>query len=95
MESVDKILGESPSPGLVENIEEIIKKLQLGDLHPHHYHIHNYVSKKELSFHIILHGNMSIREGHVIASKIESKINEELGISTTIHVDPDVIGDNV
>jgi len=94
-ESVDKILGENPSTELVQNIEEIIKKLQLGDLRPHHYHIHNYVSQKELSFHIILDGNMSISEGHKIASIIESKIYEELNISTTIHIDPEVREDNL
>ena len=94
-EAIDKLLGESPSPELVQKIEEIIKNLQFGDLRPHHYHIHNYVTQKELSFHIILDGKMSISEGHLIASKIESKINEELKISTTIHLDPDVIQDKV
>lgn len=93
-ESVDKILGERPSPELVQHIEEIIKELQLGDLQPHHYHIHNYVSQKELSFHIILDGKMSICEGHEIASKIESKIEEELSISATIHVDPGSMNNN-
>lgn len=89
-EAIDKILGESPSPELVGKIETIIEKLGVGDLHPHHYHIHNYVSQKELSFHIELDGNMSIEEGHKIASHIEKKIYEGLGISTTIHIDPEV-----
>ena len=87
-ESIDKILGESPSAELVEKVEAIINKLQPGELHPHHYHIHNYVAHKELSFHIKLDGHMSIGEGHEIASNIEKKIYEELGISATIHIDP-------
>lgn len=87
-ESIDKILGESPTQDLIENIENMISELGLGDLHPHHFHIHNYVSQKELSFHINLDGNMSIEEGHSVASIIENKIQQELGISATIHIDP-------
>lgn len=94
-ESIDKILGESPSDELIQKIEAIIKILYPGELHPHHYHIHNYVSQKELSFHIKLDGNMSIREGHEIASKIETKIFEELGIYSTIHLDPVMKEDNL
>ena len=67
-------MGESPSAELINKIEEIIKKLYKADLFPHHYHIHNYVSQKELSFHIRLDGNLSIRNGQSIATKIEKKI---------------------
>lgn len=87
-EAIDKILGESPSSDLVEEIENIIEQMGLNDLRPHHFHIHNYVSQKELTFHIKLNGNMSISEGHVIASRIEKKILEELFIYATIHIDP-------
>ena len=87
-ESVNKILGESPSPELINEVEQIIAGLQLGLIFPHHYHIHNYVSHKELSFHIRLNGKRSIREGYLIVSAIATKIYDKLRISTTIHVDP-------
>ena len=82
-EAINKILGESPSADLVGKIENIIEQMGLDDLRPHHFHIHNYVSQKELTFHIKLNGNMSISEGHVIASRIEKKILEELFIYAT------------
>lgn len=88
-ESVNKILGESPSPELINEIENIIAELHSDNLLPHHYHIHNYISQTELSFHIILKGSKSIREGHLIAEAIEKSIHDKLCISTTIHIDPE------
>lgn len=88
--SIDKILGESPSSELIGKIEDLIDKLQLGDLRPHHYHMHNYVTQKELSFHIILDGSMSIHEGHMVALNIEHEIFEILFISSTVHIDPEI-----
>jgi cation diffusion facilitator family transporter len=90
-ESINKIIGESPSPELVKEVENIIERLDLGNVFPHHYHIHNYVSHKELSFHIRLEGNKSIQEGHLIVEAIERNIYDKLCISATIHVDPDIM----
>ena len=87
-ESIDKIIGENPSPELTGKIKEIIRELHGTDLVPHHFHIHNYVSQKELSFHIKLDKNMSIEKGHSIATSIEEKIYSELGIYATIHTEP-------
>jgi len=87
-ESVNKLLGESPSPELINEVENIIAGLQLGLVFPHHYHIHNYVSHKELSFHIRLNGKRSIEESYLIVAAIERNIYDKLRISTTIHVDP-------
>lgn len=87
-ESVDKILGERPSAELIEEVETIIARLQLGLVFPHHYLIHNYISHKELSFHIRLNGHWSIEKGYLIVAAIEKNIYDKLRISTTIHVDP-------
>jgi cation diffusion facilitator family transporter len=87
-ESVSKILGESPSAELINEVEKIISGSQAGLVFPHHYHIHNYVSHKELSFHIRLNGKNSIRDGYLIVAAIQKNIYDKLHISTTIHVDP-------
>lgn len=89
-ESVNKILGEGPSAELINEVEDIIARLHVGEVFPHDYQIHNYVSQKKLSLHIKLPGHRSIREGHLIAAAIEKNIYDILSISTTIQVDPDI-----
>ena len=87
-ESIDKILGEAPDRELIEKITGIISGRGFPELVPHHFHIHNYGDHKELTFHINLDGDMDIRKGHEISSCIEEAIKKELGIESTIHVDP-------
>ncbi len=87
-ETVDKLLGEPPSKELKEKISSAIQSLNLGDLRLHHLHIHNYVTHQELTMHIRLDGQMSIEEGHGIATIIEKKIETDFGMEATIHVEP-------
>lgn len=87
-EAVFKILGEKPSPELVEQIKDKISDLHADDLHPHHFHIHNYGTHMEMTLHIRVDGAMSIKDGHDIADKVENCLEEEFGISATVHVDP-------
>jgi divalent metal cation (Fe/Co/Zn/Cd) transporter len=86
--SIDKIIGEYPSDELIGKIKDIISELYGTDLVSHHFHIHNYVSQTELSFHIKLDKNMSIEKGHLMATSIEEKIYAELDIHATIHIEP-------
>jgi len=87
-ETVAKLLGESPSPEFIEKISSAANSLNLGDLKLHHFHIHNYVNHQELTMHINLDGQKSIEEGHRIATAIEKKLNNDFGLSTTVHVEP-------
>jgi cation diffusion facilitator family transporter len=87
-EAISKILGEKPSPELVEKIETIIKSQYGEELYPHHYHIHNYISSQELTFHIKVENSMNITAAHKVATDIEHKINQELSIMTTVHIEP-------
>jgi divalent metal cation (Fe/Co/Zn/Cd) transporter len=85
---VTKLLGESPGNELIEKIKTAVGSLELGDLKLHHFHIHNYVSHKELTMHIRLDGQMSIKEGHRIATAIEKKLENDFKIEATVHVEP-------
>jgi cation diffusion facilitator family transporter len=87
-ETVTKLLGEPPGKELIEEISSAVSSLELGDLKLHHFHIHNYVSHKELTMHIRLDGQMSIKEGHRIATTIEEKLEKDFGIDVTVHVEP-------
>lgn len=87
-DAVNKLLGEKPSDEIIEKVEHIIRTQYPKDVTPHHYHIHNYISKQELTFHIRVENTMDILSAHQIASKIENKIKEELDIMATIHIEP-------
>lgn len=88
MEAVNKILGEVPGDGMIREIESLIRSLYTYELYPHHFHIHNYISSKELTFHIKLEKSISVEEGHDIATAIEDLLDEKLDLKTTIHVEP-------
>ncbi len=87
-EAIDKLLGEGPSDELIKEINEIVNGSAENRLFPHHFHIHNYGSHQELTFHIKLENNIDIKTGHEIATDIEKKIKSRLGIEATIHIEP-------
>ncbi len=87
-ESVSKILGEEPSEELIKEILVHMRSLYDYDLHPHHFHLHNYISSKELTFHIKINNTISVEEGHAIATAIEELIDEKLSLKSTIHLEP-------
>jgi len=88
MEAVDKILGEEPGEELIREIHAHIRSLYAHDLYPHHFHIHNYISSKELTFHIKIENSISVEEGHAIATAIEELLDEKMALKTTIHLEP-------
>jgi len=86
--SVGPLLGEAPNKELIYYISNLSKEVSdLKTLYAHHFHIHNYGTHKELTFHLKFPDNMTIKECHDIATKIESKIKEELGMEATIHLE--------
>jgi cation diffusion facilitator family transporter len=87
-ESINNLLGEKPSPQLIQQIEDLIYKAYPENVAPHHYHIHNYVSQKELTFHIKFDNNLDIYSSHKISTDIENQIFNEFNIVSTIHIEP-------
>lgn len=87
-EAVNKLLGEKPGSELIEKIKDSLQQYDLENMQLHHFHIHNYVGHQELTFHIKLRNDLSIEEGHRIATDIENIIEEKFGIVSTIHVEP-------
>jgi cation diffusion facilitator family transporter len=88
MDAVNKILGEKPGAELIQEIQQIISSLYDFEIYPHHFHIHNYISSKELTFHIKIDSKLSVEEGHAIADAIEKEIKKKLSIVSTIHMEP-------
>jgi cation diffusion facilitator family transporter len=87
-EAVNKLLGEKPSSELIEKINHSIEQNLFNDFQLHHFHIHNYVGHQELTFHIKLRNDMSIQEGHKIATDIENIVQKQFGIISTVHIEP-------
>ena len=87
-DAIGKLLGEKPSDEIIKKVEQIISLESTSDITPHHYHIHNYISNQELTFHIKVENKMDIETAHGIATNIESKIKDELNIIATIHIEP-------
>jgi divalent metal cation (Fe/Co/Zn/Cd) transporter len=54
----------------------------------HHFHVHNYIKHKELTFHVRMPRDMSIADGHTVVSLIENEILRQLKIVATIHMEP-------
>lgn len=87
-EDISKILGEDPSQELIDQITNEIKDIYDDDLSLHHIHVHNYTTHKEITFHVRLHGYVTIATSHKIITEIEKKIEEKYGMMSTIHVEP-------
>lgn len=87
-ETIEKLLGETPSEELVENINAIINAQPYPNLVPHHFHIHNYGTHRELTFHIKLDKSEQLLTAHRIATEIENEIREKYNIESTIHIEP-------
>lgn len=86
--SVGKLLGEQPDDQLIEKVKQVIQQVSDKEICPHHFHLHSYGDHRELTFHIMLSGEMDINSGHEIATTIEEALREEMNIETTIHVQP-------
>ncbi len=87
-EVLDPLLGEAPSPELLERIEMICREEAGSALSSHHFHLHRYGFHSEMTFHIRLPETTVLAEGHRLASRLEGRIREEMGIHATIHLEP-------
>ena len=87
-DSIYTLLGESPSAEIVEKLKLTCQRCYPEDLYPHHFHVHSYGDHNEITFHICLPPEMTIREAHEIVDYIESQIEEEHSYSATLHIDP-------
>lgn len=87
-EAVDKLMGQNVPDEVIVQVNATISQMFANNLQAHHFHIHNYGSHSELTFHIKLPPKMTIKEGHEIADKIEKQLRDKLGVESTIHIEP-------
>ena len=85
---IQSLLGESPSPELIESISKTGESVCNEKIHIHHIHLHNYGRHTEVSLHIKLNPDMPLHEAHEICSQIENAIKTEFGYIATVHPEP-------
>jgi cation diffusion facilitator family transporter len=58
------------------------------DARPHHLHVFGTGLTKELTFHVTAAPGMSLEEAHSLASVVEARVKESLGLEATVHIEP-------
>lgn len=86
-DTINPLLGESPPADLVARINELARDATRDEPGIHHIHLHRYGTHREVTFHMRLPGEMSIAQGHGIATRIEQRLRQELKMEATIHVE--------
>jgi cation diffusion facilitator family transporter len=87
-DAISNLLGEAPAPGFSEKLATAAAKVTSHDLNIHHIHLHTYGNHKEVTFHINLPSQMSVKEAHNLSDLIERQIKTDMDIIATIHVEP-------
>ncbi|AEJ60433.1 cation diffusion facilitator family transporter [Spirochaeta thermophila DSM 6578] len=87
-EAFSPLLGEAPPEELETRIQEVVRRTQPEGPDIHHLHVHHYGRHTEVTFHVVLDGETSLRKAHEIVSVIEQDLRRELGLEATIHVEP-------
>jgi len=83
-----RLLGNPPSTKIIEKVRQIGKIICKEELNIHHIHMHEYGTHREMTMHIELPGEWTLKRGHEIADELENHIRQELDIEATVHIDP-------
>ena len=81
------LIGEKPEESFLRQLKKIVQTNTSKDVQLHHIHLHKYGKHRELTFHIVLPGEMKLEQAHQIATQLEDTINSEMSVETTIHVE--------
>ncbi len=94
-ETKNFLIGSAPVDEVTESIKRIVadypEVLSIHDMMVHNYGPGHFIA----SFHAEVNGNDDIYELHDTIDNIEKRINDELGILCTIHMDPILCDDPI
>lgn len=92
--TMNSLLGEAPDAEMVKEVVDLILS-HPGALGVHDLMAHNYgPGCMIVSVHVEVDGSVDVFKSHDMIDNIEKKINEDLGIIATIHLDPIVTDDD-
>jgi cation diffusion facilitator family transporter len=86
--SLGDIIGKSADEKTIKEIRELVDSVLDREVHLHHVHMHIYGDHKELTCHIKLPPDMTLKKAHDIANYIEDQIRLQMNIEATIHMEP-------
>lgn len=92
IDSADRLLGKCADDNLRSEVLQVCAEIAMAneiELHPHHFHVHQYGEHKELTFHVMMPKEWQISFGHDILLQIEELLRSRLQLEATIHVDPE------
>ena len=87
-DATSELLGRAPSLTEIDDLRSLIESIFPEVKHVHHVHYHKYGDHVEITLHVRLPGEMSLKNAHDIASKIEELIRNKYGYEATVHVEP-------
>ncbi len=88
-DAAKRLMGSAPSATFEARVRDVVCSVAPCDAEPHHLHLHSYGGHHELTLHLYLPATMTVTEAHAIADRVEGALKEQLGVSATVHVDPD------
>lgn len=89
-ESVGGLMDEAVPPATMERIRRIVAAEASGAIEAHDLRSRHAGRHTFLEFHLVVPGDMRVREAHEICDRIEAALKAELeGAIITIHVEPE------
>lgn len=89
-ESVGGLMDEAVPPATMERIRRIVAEQASGAIEAHDLRSRHAGRHTFLEFHLVVPGDMRVREAHEICDRIEAALKAELeGAVITIHVEPE------
>lgn len=87
-DGVKPLLGESPDEALLKYLGNTCNRMLGMPANVHHVHLHRYGRHIELTFHLELPADYSLKYAHALVTQIERQIKKERQIEATIHIEP-------
>jgi cation diffusion facilitator family transporter len=89
-DSVGGLMDEAVPPATMERIRRIVAEQASGAIEAHDLRSRHAGRHTFLEFHLVVPGDMRVRESHEICDRIEAALKAELeGAIITIHVEPE------
>jgi cation diffusion facilitator family transporter len=87
-EAANTLMGEDVAREFEQRIIEKVKAVAPDVSEVHHCHMHRYGDHMEVTLHVRMNEDYSLRQAHAIVSRIEDALRDDLKIEPTIHAEP-------
>ncbi len=87
-DSSNFLIGEAPNQDIINKIRNILFSIpEVSDYHD--ISVHDYQSNKIITLHIVVEDDISAKDAHRIALKVQDLIKESIqGAQAIVHIDP-------